>query len=59
MHCSITGMSEARLWQGSGPVANKKNKKPQKVSKRTIPLYWTVMYQNICKGEHNFQSAGT
>lgn len=34
MNCSITGPSEARLWQGSGPVANKwRPKKPKRSQK--------------------------
>lgn len=34
MNCSITGMSEARLWQGSGRVANKGRPKNPKRSQK-------------------------
>jgi len=37
----------------------RETKKTKKVSKRTIPLHWTVLDQNVCKGECNFQSART
>lgn len=56
------GLIQTMVWQGqvrqgSGPTAKKETKSSKKVSTRTIPLFWTVLYHNIFKEEHNFQRA--